>query len=77
MIIRLLAALSLAIPLATLSASLATAQSADQMLGMGADMPLAGPQPPAKIVVDPPLAEPLSRGVVFIEYHTENLQFNA
>jgi hypothetical protein len=44
---------------------------------MGADMPLAGPQPLAKIVVDPPLAEPLSRGVVFIEYHTENLQFNA
>jgi hypothetical protein len=74
MIIRLLAALSLAIPLATLSASLATAQSANQMPGMGADMPLAGPQPPAKIVVDPPLPEPLSRGVVFIEYHTENLQ---
>lgn len=33
----------------------------------------AEPQP-AKIVVDPPLAEPLSRGVVFIQYHTENLQ---
>jgi len=44
------------------------------MPGMGADMPLAGPQPPAKIVIDPPLPEPLSRGVVFIEYHTENLQ---
>src|SRR6516162_11081032 len=55
MIIRFLAALSLAIPLATLSASLATAQSANQMPGMDADMPLAGPQPPAKIVVDPPL----------------------
>jgi hypothetical protein len=25
-------------------------------------------------VVDPPLAEPLSRGVVFIQYRTENLQ---
>ena len=34
----------------------------------------ADPQPAAKIVVDPPLAEPLSRGVVFIEYRTENLQ---
>ena len=44
-----------------LSASNAVAQSAD-------------PQPPAKIVVDPPLAEPLSRGVVFIQYRTENLQ---
>ena len=42
MIIRFLAALSLAIPLATLSASLATAQSANQMPGMDADMPLAG-----------------------------------
>jgi len=31
-------------------------------------------QSAAKIVVDPPLAEPLSRGVVFIQYHTENLQ---
>ena len=31
-------------------------------------------QPAAKIVVDPPLAEPLSRGVVFIQYRTENLQ---
>jgi hypothetical protein len=40
---------------------------------MAAEMPLAGPQPPAKIVVDPPLAEPLSRGVVFIQYRTENL----
>ena len=33
----------------------------------------AEPQPAAKIVVDPPLAEPLSRGVVFIQYRTENL----
>jgi Family of unknown function (DUF6130) len=31
-------------------------------------------EPAAKIVVDPPLAEPLSRGVVFIQYRTENLQ---
>ena len=34
----------------------------------------ADPQPPAKIVVDQPLVEPLSRGVVFIQYRTENLQ---
>jgi hypothetical protein len=33
-----------------------------------------GPQPTAKLVVDPPLAEPLSRGVAFINYRTENLQ---
>ncbi len=30
--------------------------------------------PPAKIIIDPPLAEPLSRGVVFIPYRTENLR---
>ena len=34
----------------------------------------ADPEPAARIVVDPPLAEPLSRGVVFIQYRTENLQ---
>jgi len=34
----------------------------------------AVPQPAAKIVVDAPLPEPLSRGVVFIQYRTENLQ---
>ena len=31
-------------------------------------------EPAAKLVVDPPLAEPLSRGVAFIQYRTENLQ---
>src|SRR3954449_5064049 len=34
----------------------------------------ADPQPAAKIVVDQPLAEPLSRGVVVIQNGTENLQ---
>lgn len=31
-------------------------------------------EPPAKLIVDSPLAEPLSRGVVFIRYRAENLQ---
>jgi hypothetical protein len=31
-------------------------------------------EPPAKLVVDSPLAEPLSRGLVFIQYRTENLR---
>ncbi len=30
-------------------------------------------EPPAKIIIDPPLAEPLLRGVAFIQYRTENL----
>ncbi len=31
-------------------------------------------EPPAVLVVDQPLAEPLSRGKVFIQYRTENLR---
>jgi Family of unknown function (DUF6130) len=31
-------------------------------------------KPPAKLIVDPPLAEPLARGMVFIQYRTENLR---
>jgi hypothetical protein len=31
-------------------------------------------QPPAKLIVDAPKAEPLSRGVLFLPYHAENLQ---
>ena len=30
-------------------------------------------EPPAKIVIDPPLAGPLSRSVVFVQYRTEHL----
>ena len=30
-------------------------------------------EPPAKIVIDPPLAESLSQGRVVIQYRTENL----
>jgi Family of unknown function (DUF6130) len=63
MIIRLLALASLATPLVALSAPVAMAQSTTEVLAPAA----------ARIVVDPPLAEPLSRGVVFIHYRTENL----
>jgi hypothetical protein len=31
-------------------------------------------EPPAKLIVDPPLAEPLASGRVFIQYRTENLR---
>jgi len=57
--IRPFLAFTVAIPI--LWASNAIAQTADM-------------QPAAKLVVDPPLAEPLSRGVAFIQYRTENLQ---
>lgn len=53
---------------------IASAQTAKDVLGPAAVVPLAEQQPPAKIIVDPPLAEPLSRGYVFIQYRAENLR---
>jgi hypothetical protein len=58
---------------AILAGTAAMAQTAREVLGPAAVVPLAE-QPPAKIIVDPPLAEPLSRGLVFIQYRTENLR---
>ncbi|HEY7516712.1 MAG TPA: DUF6130 family protein [Methylomirabilota bacterium] len=45
------------------------AQSPGGMLAPAA----AASSPAARIMADPPLAEPLSRGVVFINYRTEHL----
>jgi hypothetical protein len=51
------------------------ATSADARTESGAASPSSPTsEPPAKIIVDPPQAEPLSRGVLFIQYHAENLQ---
>jgi Family of unknown function (DUF6130) len=47
-------------------------QSAADVRGAAPVVPLAS-QPPAKIIVDPPLAEPLSFGRVVIQYRTENV----
>jgi hypothetical protein len=52
----------------------ASAQSAGAVLGPAPVVPLKTPQPPARIIVDPPLAEPLSHGLVFIQYRAENLR---
>lgn len=64
-----------------LSASVAGARatpldnlSAADVNGPAAVAPLAQPQPPAKLIVDPPLAGPLSKGAVFIQYRAENLR---
>jgi hypothetical protein len=35
-------------------------------------IPLAGTEPPAKIIIDPPLAAALSRGVAIIQYCAQN-----
>jgi hypothetical protein len=50
----------------------AAAQTARDVRGAAAVEPLQS-EPPAKIDIDPPLAEPLSRGRVVILYRTENL----
>jgi hypothetical protein len=70
--IRLLALAGLAIALATVPSPVAMAQSPGEVRAAAAVAP-ATPSAPARIVVDPPLAEPLSRGVVFMHYRTENL----
>lgn len=47
--------------------------SARDILGPASVVPLAD-QPPAELIVDPPLPEPLAKGVVVVQYRTENLQ---
>ena len=57
-----------------LYAMTAFAQSAKDTCGPTSVIPLTGEEPPAKIIVFPPLAEPLaSRGVAIIQYCTQNL----
>src|SRR5258708_21680195 len=52
----------------------AAAQSPTDICKPAHVIPLTIEQPPAKIVLDPPLAEPLaSRGVVIIQYCAQNL----
>lgn len=55
--------------------STALAQSATQTCKSAQVIPLTGTEPPAKLVIDAPLAEPLaSRGVVVIAYCAENMR---
>jgi hypothetical protein len=63
----------LSIAAIALYATTAVAQSATDKCRPASVIPLAS-EPPAKIVIDPPLAEPLaSRGVAIIQYCAENL----
>jgi hypothetical protein len=64
--------LSAAVITACLVASSTAAQTAREVLGAPAVEPLQN-EPPAKIVIDPPLAESLSHGRVVIQYRAENL----
>jgi hypothetical protein len=52
----------------------AAGQSAEDYLGPPAVIPLQSEQPAPKIVVDPPQAQALARGLVVIQYRAENLR---
>jgi len=57
-----------------LYAMTAVAQSTSDVCGPTPVIPLTTSEPPAKIVIYPPLAEPLaSRGLAIIQYCTQNL----
>jgi hypothetical protein len=57
-----------------LPVSAAMAQTARDVLGPAAVVPLSEEQPPAKLIVDPPLPDSLAQGRVFIQYRAENLR---
>jgi len=59
---------------ALLGASTAMAQTARDIRGPAAVVALTGEEPPAKIVIDPPLADSLGHGRVVIQYRAENLR---
>jgi hypothetical protein len=65
---RCFAAISLA-----LYAAVASAQTAREIRGPAAVVPLTS-EPPAKIVIDSPLADQLAFGRVVIQYRAENLR---
>lgn len=64
--------LAAAVIAACMAAAPASAQTASNGFGAAPVQPPQG-EPPAKIVVDPPLAESLKLGRVVIRYRTENL----
>ena len=61
------------IALGAILATKSTAQSAKDIRGPSPLIAIEN-EPPAKLIVDPPLPEPLTRGLVFIQYRTENLR---
>jgi hypothetical protein len=58
--------------IACLMAGSSAAQTAREVRG-AAPVEALQNEPPAKILIDAPVAEALSRGVLFIQYRTENL----
>jgi hypothetical protein len=64
---------SVLLPVVALFTSTVAAQSAKDVRGPSPLIAIENEAPP-KLIVDPPLPEPLSRGLVFIQYRTENLR---
>jgi hypothetical protein len=62
-----------AISACTLFATSISAQSAKAIRGPSPLVAIEN-EPPAKLIVDPPLPEQLAQGWVFIQYRTENLR---
>jgi hypothetical protein len=62
-----------AIATCTVFAAGAFAQSARDIRGPSPLVAIEN-EPPAKLIVDPPLPEQLAQGLVFIQYRTENLR---
>jgi hypothetical protein len=60
----------------TASSLLLTSASAQSAKDIRGPTPLIAieNEPPAELIVDPPLPEPLAAGKVFIQYRTENLR---
>jgi hypothetical protein len=63
----------IAVSVVSVLATGAFAQSAKQVLGATPWEPVQN-EPAPKLIVDPPLAEPLSRGAAVIQYRTENFR---
>jgi hypothetical protein len=57
----------------TLLATAASAQSARDIRGPSPLVAIEN-EPPPRLIVDPPLPEQLAKGLVFIQYRTENLR---
>ncbi len=64
-----------AVAMATMvAAGPGSGETAADVLGPAGVVPLTTPQPPARIIVDPPLPGPLQQGMVFIQYRAVNLR---
>ncbi len=66
--------MSLVAGTAIFSTGTAVGQSAQDYVGPAAVLPLGTEQPAAKIIVDPPVADALARGLVVIQYRAQNLR---